>query len=568
MTGNLQVGGSIITPQMGGADLWRLEDPAALLAMRDIMLEEAQAARACPKALFNYVMREEKTQAPLVLLPHQRVGMDFMWSHDRSVNMWPIGFAKSFCVSALTMYMLGTAPTSRGAIISATQDQAAKIVGMVRDYIEASHELRTVFPGLVPSRRRGDSWTQTEITIDRPHGIRDASLQALGIDGAIAGARLNWIIIDDLLNRENTATKEQRDKVYDWIMSSVLSRLDVRNAKVIVTNTPWHNDDVLHRLEALGWATIRMSAFGDITVKDDAEDAREALETGRPYEPWDSDDLRPGNGGKFDYTCRLAAHDPDPQDEKTLWPGEYSIPVLDKKSREFLPYRFNHLYKVQCHDDAQARCKLEWIERCKLEARKREVWGLTSRWNESRLVFTGVDLAVGLGEENDYTAFFTFAVLPGGYRRILDVLEDRMSGPAILDKLFELRERYDPVFRVENNACQDFVLQFARQRDVSLPVRPHTTGRTKAHPEHGVEGFFVEIYNGAWLIPNDKNGHCPKVVQKLVDYCTNYAPERHTPDLLMAAYFAREQAKEFGVLSGGDAIGDDGMSIGANVRIR
>lgn len=538
---------------LSGIELMTTERNEELyLAMQDDLYLEAMQGRRDVKSFFETVMREETTREPIKLMPHQRVGLDFIMGHDRSVNMWPVGTAKTFTMAGLTLFLLGQDPTTRGAIVSSTQEQAAKPLGMVRDYLESSAELRMVFPNLMPSRRRGDPWTQTEITVDRPHGIRDASLIAVGVDGAIAGARLNWIIVDDILDRENTATKEQRDKVYEWFDSSVLSRLDAKDARIVVTNTAWHPDDLVHRLEALGWATLRMDILGYLHVKDDHERVLEARNAGRAYEPWDTDEVRPSTPSPADMSLRLTAHDPDPSCDVPLWPEKFSIQHIEKLRRRHLPHRFNQLYRNICRDDASARCKLEWIEQCKLKARQLGIHGLTSRWKDSELIFTGVDLAVGMGEEHDLVAFFTFAVLPGGYRRILDIEAGHYDGPTIIKKLFDLHDRYNSVIRVENNAAQDFIIQFAREKNVALPLRPHTTGRVKAHPEHGVEGLFVELFNGAWLIPNDKHGNCPAEVQAWVDDCLNYLPAKHTPDRLMSCYFAREQAKEFGVLSGGD----------------
>lgn len=940
-----------------GAQVLGADDPSAFLALHDALHHEAREARREITRFFEFVMREETSRAPIRILPHQKVGLEFIMAHDRSVNMWPVGTSKTFSMAGLTLYLLGQDVTARGAIVSATQEQAAKPLGMVRDYIESSAELRLVYPHLMPSRRRGDTWSQTALTVDRPPGIRDASLVAVGVDGAIAGARLNWIVVDDILDRENTATKEQRDKVYEWFDSSVLSRLDPKDARIVVTNTAWHPDDLVHRLEALGWATLRMDILGNIEVKDDHEKVLEARERGVRFRPWDSPEVRPASPSPTDFTLRLTAHDPDPRNETALWPGKFSSEYIAKLRRRHLPHRFNQLYRNICRDDETARCKLEWIERCKEEARKRGVRGLQSRYRGSELVFTGVDLAVAQGEESDLCAFFTFAVLPTGHRLILDIESGQFDGPTIIRKLFDIHNRYDSVLRVENNACfpagsrvltrergyvpieavkvgehtwtharrwrpvtallegesrtmhdarlagglpisatpnhwfwmreaartpgrkggrtrptgepcwvsvgfvdkpayvevaaprwpelpptltlpktqraperevevgeddaltlglfmaeghatrgqvfwtfnageehlarhveafarrlvpkakvthrrgrgtlrvvvsstqlaralafgaraekcpplawlgwplalrlalvrgwllgdgclrtnnartawpqrflsgfsisrnwmlwaratlleaghrptlsparhrgrdviegrtitrrpgftltlnaedsarlraemsteaeaahwpafawsgrasnstqviepdggvwahlrnkpgvvrahnapvynlvveedssftvedaivhnaQDFILQFARAQNVALPIRPHTTGRVKAHPEHGVEGLFIELYNGAWLIPNDTHGECPREVQAWVDDCLNYQPAKHTPDRLMASYFAREQAKEFGVLTGSDTaeMANVGGSIAMDVMSR
>lgn len=529
--------------------------------LRDELHAQAEAARHDVSAFMEFVMEEETTRAPITVAPHQHVLLDFALAHDRSVIMLPVGHSKTFCMAALTLFLMGQNPTLRGAVVSSTQGQASKVVAMVRDYIESSDKLHMVFPHLVKSHRLGDPWTQTEITVERPPGIRDASLIAVGVDGAIAGARLNWIIVDDILDRENTATKEQRDKVYEWFDSSVLSRLDPRGARIVCTNTAWHPEDLVHRLEKQGWPTLRMDIMGNVFIKDDIE----LIETGK--EPWDSDHLRPASPSPHEKACRLVAYDPDPTNSQTLWPARISREEVEKLRRRHLPSRFNQLFMNICRDDDSAKCKSEWIEACKQKSVALGHTMMVSKYEGPNLTFTGLDLAVNKGEENDDTAFFTFEILPNGLRKILDIDIGQFDGPTILDKLFAKQKAYNSIVRVENNGAQDYLRQFALQRDVSLPVKPHTTGRAKAHPEFGVEGLFIEIYNAAWLIPCDRHGQVHPMVQKWIDSCLYYAPAAHTPDVLMACYFAREQAREWGVLSGSDtadlngAGGDFAMGI-------
>lgn len=530
-------------------------------ALRDDLLLQASLCRDDVPRFLEFVLRDERRQ-PVVVPPHQRVGLAFIMAHDRSVNMWPVGHGKTITVAGLTLHLLGKDPLLRGAIISATQTQAAKPVKMVRQYIEEPGPLHLVFPELRPSSRKGDPWTQTEITVERGDArIRDPSLVALGIGGAIAGSRLNWIIVDDILNQENTATKEQRDKVYDWFDSEVLSRLDPRSARIIVVNTAWHPDDLPHRLQALGWATMRMDAYGLLHVQDDLTRVAPVAKGGEGLPAWDDPGLRPATDAPAEQALRLTGHDPPggQDNDQVLWPERMPRKELDRRKLLHLPHRFNQLYRNDVRDDATARCKLDWIEKCKALARKYGVHGLVDRWDQpDACTFTGVDLAVGQGDEHDETAFFTFAVLPNKFRRILDVEVGRFDGPTIVNKLFEKHQRYNSILRVENNAAQDFIRQFALARLASLPVKAHTTGRAKAHPEHGVEGLFVEMSNGAWLIPNNR-GVCPPAVQAWVESCLNYSPSAHTPDDLMACYFAREQARKWGVARAGDELPTDAM---------
>jgi hypothetical protein len=519
--------------------------------VHEIIQGRAYKARNNIVDFFEFVMREENTQQLIKLAPHQKVGLDFIMNHDRSVNMWPVGHSKTFCVAGISLYKLGINSTTRGAIISSTQEQAMKPLRLVRQYIENNAELRAVFPQLKPSERADEPWTQHAIVIDRPYGIRDPSLCAVGLHGALPGARLNWIIIDDILTLENTSTLDQRNKVEEWIQSTVISRLDPRGAMVCVVNTAWHDDDLLHRLKKRGWPTIRMDIYGDIEVSTPPD---LQLDGSYKEDMWGvndkiSNDIRPSNSSPDCTTVRLVDHDPDVKNQTPLWPERYSPVVIHEIKKNHLPHRFNNLYRNLVTNDDNARCKREYVDLCKENARKLGIYSLLDSYRNEGLVFTGVDLAVDKGESHDYTAFFTFLVLPNGYKQILDIEIEQYNGPQIVRRIIEKSRQFNSIIRVENNAAQDFIRQFTLEFDVSIPVRAHTTGRAKAHPEHGVEGLFVEMSQGAWLIPNTSTGQVSEPVQKFIDACLLYQPSTHTADVLMAAYFAREQAREWGVLN-------------------
>lgn len=545
-----------------------VRDPDKLRKIVAMLEMRARASRESPEAFFEFVMRDEKQRAVKVA-PHQEVALDFIMKHQRSVNIWPVNHSKTFLMACLTLFFLGQDPTTRGAIVSATQEQAAKPLAMVSDYILHSKELRVVFPHLRPSPRTKDPWTQTAITVERPRGIRDASFRAIGYEGAILGSRLDWIIIDDILTDENTRTDEQRKRIIEWVDNSVFSRIEPGpNARVVVMNTPWHPEDLVHILERRGWPTMRMNALGDIRVQDDLDLIREARDESRVYSFWDHTGVRMRTKSKTEQVLRLAAHDPDPLNIKPLWPERFPPQELERRKRGVTLPTWNRAWLCDARSDDEAFCKYEYIEACKKSAREFKIHGFVPDWKGGNLVFTGVDLAIKQGEHHDLTAFFTFAVLPSGHRQILDIETGRWAGPVIVDKLIEKYKRFGGVIVVETNGGQDFLRQFALKKDVSIPIRAHHTDAKKAHPEYGVASVFIEMANGAWLIPNSLRGEMNKESEDFVNACLNYVPEKHTADVLMAQYFAREVAREWGVLSGSETADGLTANIGAAIMSR
>lgn len=520
------------------------------------LLARAAISRADPVECFSFVMKEETSRETIEALPFQRVLFSFVNHHHRCVVRMPVGFSKTYCMGLETVWLLGNSSkyTDRGAVISATAGQAEKPLGMVADYIKTSAELGLVFPDLQPSTNVRDPWTQTKITVERPPGIRDPSLSAIGVEGALPGARLSWILVDDILDDENTATPAAREKVIRWFFNTVLGRRDVKGSKIVVTNTPWHPEDLTYKLEEAGWPTLEMEVFGDIRIANADEE-------------WDSDELRPSK--KPGMVNRLTKHDDrkyasegavyseehggwyDVDERVPLWPERYSNEVIERLQTDDYAGRmheFNQSYRMICRDEESAACKVEWIDRCKMQAREAGIHSFTQEYTGSDPVVGGLDIAIGQGELHHFSAFFFFRVREDGKRIPLFAEKGKWPGIEIVRKLIEYTGRYNAITRVESNAAQVFIRQWALSLEASVTVRAHFTGRNKRDRNFGVHSVFTEIENGAWLIPNDPNGRCPKDMQAAIDDCIYYKPPpAHTGDLLMAWWFAREQARSMGL---------------------
>ena len=77
----------------------------------------------------------------------------------------------------------------------------------IKSDIEHNPWVRAVFPNLRPGTKRGQNkWSELSIHVERDDDLTDPSLQIYGLSSKILGSRLDLIIIDDLLNMENTTT--------------------------------------------------------------------------------------------------------------------------------------------------------------------------------------------------------------------------------------------------------------------------------------------------------------------------------------------------------------------------
>ncbi len=466
--------------------------------------EERNEARRSSAALVEYALRDEGTGKRLHNASFHREWHELVKAHDLVVLIAPVEHAKSQSIAiGKTLHMLGNDANLRGALISNTATMAEKLLGQIRTMIESNGRLHAVFPTLRRSRKSVDPWRQDRITIERTTVAKDPTLQALGAYGPVVGSRLDFIVLDDVLDFDNTRTEEQRKKLIEWFDTTVFTRL-VKGGKIFVVGTPWHPDDLLHVLSA-------RSGF-----------------TSRSYS---------------------AVHNPDdpPERWQPIWPEQWDHARLNHRRQNTTEVTFARKYLCRVRLDGISRFKNVWLQRmCQLgigrtflaEAPRQYVRG------PRMPCFTGVDLGVGDQEGNALTVLFTIALMPDKRRLIVDIESGRWQAPDIIDRLESVYRRYDSTIWVESNAAQKFIVQIGSGR---IPVTGFHTGSNKWDESAGVESLAVEMRNGLWIMPSGINGTAiPPEGASFLNECLYFDPAQHTGDRLMAAWFAREAARKYG----------------------
>lgn len=484
--------GRVVTPSLltnvGSAQV----NAAALSVLR-------QQARVDPATFNSYVLRDEETGKRIKLAPVHERWHEAMTRYDRLLITAFVEAGKSAQISVgRALWELGDNPNLRIVVVSNTNDQAKKIVRNAGQYIEKSPELHTVFPDLVPHPDPRLQWSAQALTVKRRVLSRDPSIQAIGIGGPIMGSRIDRLIFDDVLDFENTRTQHQMDQVFAWMRSSALGRL-TKDAKVWAVTNAWKPKDPMKRLvKELGYAHLMTRAVD--------------RETG---------DL--------------------------AWPERWSHKRLKKARRDLGPMEFARQLLCEARDDDEARFKQEWIN---VGLQQGLGFQLVKRVEPGDLpngfaIFTGVDLAVQKHASADWTVFFTILLHPDGTRQVLNIEAAKLHGPEIVKRVDEHAERYNSIIIVENNAAQDYILQFSKVL-TRASVRGFKTGRNKADPVFGVAGLASELECGRWIIPQSRRtGRINHEVSEWINEMLYYDPKEHTGDRLMASWFAREGARQF-----------------------
>ena len=439
------------------------------------------------------VLKDEGTGAALTQAPMHVEWHELRAKHKRLV-LWSAvehGKTQQLTIGGI-IHQLGMNPNGRYAIISNTHEQAVKIVRTCSRIIERSSEYKHVFPDVQADPNQ--PWRQNLIYLQRDNpNVKEPSLQAFGVHGNVVGARLDGIILDDVLDYENTRSPAARQDLWDWYHSTLAGRL-TENAWVLVTGNAYHPDDFMHRLARHpAWHSVSYPAV---------------LPSGAPS-----------------------------------WPERWSAKRLASKRVELGPQEYARQMLCQARDDEDARFKRIWIDECRNRGSKAGLHDFTQELThipEGFCVTTGVDLGIGRKSTNDLTTLFTLLTHPNHDREPLECQSGRWSANEIIDRIEDVHKRYKSAMFVENNAAQDYLVQFCWERGV--PVHRFTTGRNKIDPQFGVSSIAAELEANKWLIPvlvGPEGEEFDNWVQELL----YYTPEAHTGDRLMASWIAREGAR-------------------------
>jgi len=443
---------------------------------------------------------------------------DLCNEYRRLVIFAPVEHGKSMQISVCRLsWEIGKNTNIRAALVSNTAGQAHKFLGVIRQTIGYNARYQAVFPHVRPERRRGRvmGWQDSHIVVERKDlSNKDYTVEAVGVNGNIMGARLDLAILDDILDFENTLTRGQRKRVIEYVKNTVISRLTAL-ARLWMIGNAWHAEDAMH------WA---------------------AANTNYHVERYDADD---------DLWPDLEIM---PSGEVCGWPEwRRKERLAEVSSIEYARSMKNIPDKERGSDDFSRAA----IETC-VELAEAEGRHFVSRYDDNELqVYVGVDLAVKKKRGAHETVFFIGGVDPHGTKVVLNIIAGRMGLVDIIKNFCQIQDRFKPVlFEVENNSAQDYLLQFLRGADEifraiikntpsegsmaldeikrfakAIRLHPFTTGKNKADPTLGVRAMSVDFENRMWRIPRNHQS------AEWIDDMLRFDPVEHTGDRLMASWF-------------------------------
>jgi predicted phage terminase large subunit-like protein len=176
-------------------------------------------------------------------------------TNARLIVLMPPGSAKSTYASVLfPAWWFTQHPGSSIIAVSHTASLGDHFGRQVRNLI-SDHRTRLGYE-LVQDSRAAGRWQTT----------RRGEYFVAGVRGPITGRRADLAIIDDPIKSQADVTNtRQRDKLWSWFRSELLTRLKP-DGRVVLVMTRWHEDDIGGRLQELDhaeWRILRLAGFAE-----------------------------------------------------------------------------------------------------------------------------------------------------------------------------------------------------------------------------------------------------------------------------------------------------------------
>lgn len=165
---------------------------------RDMVHHLLEGTRFDPEIIKEYPRPSDAKE-------HSSIGFRTLWI--------PIEHTKTTWLSiVIPLWTLAVDQETMGALIGNRREDAMKPLGVISWHIENNQLLRSEFPELRPDYASG--WSDSRIFVERKSRSKDPSIQTAGITTTIQGARLDWILGDDVQDRTRALSevKNQKDQ--------------------------------------------------------------------------------------------------------------------------------------------------------------------------------------------------------------------------------------------------------------------------------------------------------------------------------------------------------------------
>jgi hypothetical protein len=419
--------------------------------------------------------RDEQTGAPFELTTHHK-GYHRLWNSATRTTLCgvPEG-GKSAHLVAYAAWRIGRDPGIRIGYLSATVQQAQRHLRALA-IILSSPGFARVFPGL-----RVDSSTADHLTISpRPETIKDVTCLAGAFDlSSMLGARLDLVLCDDVITREQANSQAARDRAYADFIAVTSSRV-APSGEIHCVGTAEHPDDLLHRLSRLpGWLSAKFAVLSP--------------------------------------------------DGSSAWPERWPLPRIEARRLELGPVRF--MATMLCEASSEAALCFRQQDLDKALAN-----GLAAVYSEipQGRCIVACDPAWTSRPGADESGIVMVLIDETGFRHLTLIEGWRVPHEVLVNRLVELGKLNRATVYVESNGAGELIADAVSKRTACKGLS--TSRQSK---ESRVEALSAELASGRWVFRQAAGEPGPDL-QKLLSDMATFSFDRHCGDRLAALLIAVE----------------------------
>jgi phage terminase large subunit-like protein len=227
--------------------------------MLELMLRQAQRelAKTDPFVFGEFVFGYEPAAHHKMMV---RFVLDLIDNHQNGVILAPRNSAKTtWCNTILMTWLVALRKDLRIGLFSQKDKKAYAMSNAIKTTISDNENFKSAFGDL----RGTVKWTDEEwMRADsRWKGEKDRTMVAGGANSSSGvSKRFDILLLDDILDENNTYTIDQREKVETWFWKSLKPTL-TPTGSVIVLGTRWTEGDLYEKMiESNKWPSIVIPA--------------------------------------------------------------------------------------------------------------------------------------------------------------------------------------------------------------------------------------------------------------------------------------------------------------------
>jgi predicted phage terminase large subunit-like protein len=400
--------------------------PLHIRAQAELIRREREKLRVAPVSSHSYTDIAKAKSSMLDFTHFTFTGFQVNWHHkvlckyldkflkSEILNLMifmPPQHGKSELASRrFPAYWLGHNPAGHVIFCTHTDNYARRINRDVQRII-SSDNYKEIFPETVLPTPKDLHYSRTTDYFDIVH--YNGSFYSASVGGSITGNPADLLILDDPYPGPKTAISEtKRRHIWDWFNFDFLARKSNENAKVLIIQTRWHEDDLSGRI-------LKDVESHDFTVL------------------------------KFPAIAEELKHPDDPRETgEPLWPERFSLDYFEKRKKKGGIYWFSSVFQQSPQPEGGGLFKRKYFQYFTDDA---SYYNLTNTDGEDYTIlkddcqiFCTMDLAVTTKETSDYTVFLTFALTPAKDILILDIYRVRVEGAEHMSILANMNQRWKP----------------------------------------------------------------------------------------------------------------------------